>query len=64
MSAPTRLIALLSAKVLSRSVTMACPTISTAWSPSPCFSTKASLAMIAAPEPSEVGEHCSLVTGP
>ncbi len=31
--------------------------------PGPCLSTNASLTTIAAPDPSEVGEHCSLVSG-
>lgn len=41
---------------------MACPTISTARAPRSCSSTKRSLASTAAPEPSEVGEHCNLVS--
>ena len=53
----------LPSKVLSKSVVIACPTISTAWPARPCLSTNASLATIAAPEPSDVGEHCSLVSG-
>ena len=57
------LIALLSSKVSGVSVTIDCATISTARSPRPCSSTKRSLATTAAPEPSEVGEHWSLVSG-
>ena len=63
MSEPTSLIELRSSKVEGMSVTIAWPTISTAWSPRPCSSTKRSLATIARAEPSEVGEHCSLVSG-
>ena len=39
------------------------PRISTALSWSPCFFTNASLARMAAPAPSEVGQHWSLVSG-
>ena len=39
------------------------PTISIAWSQRSCSSTNRSEAMIAAALPSEVGEHCSLVSG-
>ena len=42
---------------------MAWPTISTAWSRSPCSSTKRSLASTAAAAPLEVGQHCSRVSG-
>ena len=45
------------------SVTSACPAISTAWSQSPCSSTNRSEATTAQPAPSEVGEHCSFVSG-
>ena len=48
---------------LGKSVDMAMPRISTAFLPTPCFLMKSSLATIAAPEPSEVGHHCSLVSG-
>ena len=44
-------------------MTIAWPTISTACSERSCSSTKRSEATSAAPEPSEVGEHCSLVSG-
>jgi hypothetical protein len=50
-------------KVEAKSVVIACPTISTARAARSWRSTNASLARIAAPEPSEVGEHCSLVSG-
>ncbi len=53
----------LPSKVDAKSVVMAWPTISTAWPASPWLSTKLSEARIAAPDPSEVGEHCSLVSG-
>ena len=53
----------LPSKVLAKSVVIACPTISTACPARPCLSTNSSLATIAAPDPSEVGEHCSLVSG-
>ena len=52
-----------SSKVEGMSVTIAWPTISIACSQRSCSSTKRSEATIAAPEPSEVGEHCSLVSG-
>ncbi len=52
-----------SSNVLAMSVTSAWPAISIAWSHRPCSSTKRSEATIAAPDPSEVGEHWSLVSG-
>ena len=52
-----------SSNVEERSVTIDCPTISIASSHSPCSSTNRSDATIAAPAPSEVGEHCSFVNG-
>ena len=52
-----------SAKVELRSVTIDWPAISIAWSQRSCSSTKRSEATIAQAEPSEVGEHCSLVSG-
>ena len=45
------------------SVTSACPAISTAWSHKSCSSTKRSEAMTAHADPSDVGEHWSLVRG-
>ena len=54
---------LFSSKVLGKSVVIAMPAISTACSSRPCFFTKSSLARIAAPAPSDVGQHCSLVSG-
>ena len=63
MSPPTILMQESSSKVELRSVIIAWPTISIAWSQRSCSSTKRSLATIAAAEPSEVGEHCSLVSG-
>ena len=45
------------------SVTIAWPAISTAWSHRSCSSTNRSEATIAAAEPSDVGEHCSFVSG-
>ncbi len=57
------MLAALPSKVEVKSVVIACPTISTARPARPCLSTNASLATIAAPDPSEVGEHCSLVSG-
>jgi hypothetical protein len=44
-------------------VTIAWPAISIACPHSSCSSTKRSLATIAAAAPSEVGEHCSFVSG-
>ena len=44
-------------------MTIAWPAISTAWSQRSCSSTKRSEATIAAAAPSEVGEHCSFVSG-
>ena len=49
--------------VEAKSVVIACPTISTAWPASPCSSTNSSRGQHHRPEPSEVGEHCSLVSG-
>ena len=64
MSAPTIVMqSASSAKVELRSVTIDWPAISIAWSPRPCSSTYRSEATIAQAEPSEVGEHCSLVSG-
>ena len=63
MSEPTSLIELFSSKVLLKSDAIAMPRISTALACSPCLRTKSSLARIAAPAPSEVGQHCSLVSG-
>src|SRR5215212_9236638 len=63
MSQPTTLIELPSSNVDGMSVTSAWPAISIAWSHSPCSSTNRSEAITAQPEPSEVGEHCSLVSG-
>jgi hypothetical protein len=45
------------------SVAIAWPTISTAWSRSPCSSTKRSDASTAAAAPDDVGQHCSRVSG-
>ncbi len=54
----------LPSKVDAKSVVIACPTISTACPARSWLSTKLSrLASTTAPEPSEVGEHCSLVSG-
>ncbi len=55
---------LFSSKELGKSVVMAMPRISTALPASPCRRTKSSLATMAAPAPSEVGQHWSLVSGP
>ena len=63
MSEPTSLIMLFSYE-LGKSVVIAMPRISTALASRPCFLTKSSLARIAAPAPSEVGQHWSLVSGP
>ena len=49
--------------VEAKSVVIAWPTISTAWAARPWESTNPSEASTTAPEPSEVGEHCSLVSG-
>ena len=46
-----------------KSVVMAIPAISTARASSPCSRTKSSDASTAAALPSEVGQHCSLVSG-
>eukprot|EP00511_Aplanochytrium_stocchinoi_P004236 CAMPEP_0204825632 /NCGR_PEP_ID=MMETSP1346-20131115/3494_1 /ASSEMBLY_ACC=CAM_ASM_000771 /TAXON_ID=215587 /ORGANISM="Aplanochytrium stocchinoi, Strain GSBS06" /LENGTH=71 /DNA_ID=CAMNT_0051953341 /DNA_START=471 /DNA_END=686 /DNA_ORIENTATION=+ len=43
---------------------MAWPVISIACPPSPCLMTKSSEQTIAAAAPSDVGEHCSFVSGP
>ncbi len=43
---------------------MAMPAISTAWASRPWRFTTSSEQRIAAPEPSEVGQHWSLVSGP
>ena len=50
-------------KLDGKSVFIDMPMISTAWSSRPCERTNSSLARIAAAEPSEVGQHCSLVSG-
>ena len=64
MSEPTILMqSVSSANVLDRSVTIDWPAISIARSHRSCSSTKRSDATIAAALPSEVGEHCSLVSG-
>ena len=63
MSKPTSLMQLFSSNVLGRSVAIAMPAISTAVFSSPCFFTKSSLARIAAPAPSLVGQHWSFVSG-
>ena len=63
MSEPTSLMQLFSSKVLGKSVVIAMPRISTAFACRLCLRTKSSLARIAAPAPSEVGQHCSLVSG-
>lgn len=55
---------LLSPKVEPRSVAISMPRISTARSIKPCLRAKASEQMMAAAEPSEVGQHCNLVSGP
>ena len=52
-----------SSKVDERSVTIAWPAISTARSHRSCSSTNRSDATTAAAEPSDVGEHWSLVNG-
>ena len=64
MSAPTILMQLFSSKLLAKSVAIDMPTISTAFDSRPCLRTKSSLARTAAPPPSEVGQHWSLVSGP
>src|SRR6476661_4628899 len=63
MSEPMSLIALFVSNVDGRSVVIAMPTISTARSRSPYLSTTSSEHSTAAPEPSDVGQHCSLVNG-
>ena len=63
MSAPTSEMSLRPSNVAGVSVTIAMPTISTAESRRPCSSTKRSLTTRAAAAPSDVGEHCSLVSG-
>ena len=54
---------LLSWKVEGRSVAISIPRISTALASSPRSRTKSSEASTAAAPPSEVGQHCSLVSG-
>lgn len=56
--------ALWSLKVDWKSVVISIATISTAWSWRPWAMTNSSEATMAAPAPSEVGQHCSLVRGP
>jgi len=45
------------------SVRIDCPAISTAWPSRPCLRTKSSDATMQHAAPSDVGEHCSLVSG-
>ena len=63
MSKPTKLMSLFDWKLDGKSVCIDMPTISTAWSSRPCSCTKSSLTTIAAAPPSEVGQHCSFVSG-
>jgi hypothetical protein len=55
---------LLFSKVELKSVVISIPIISTARSRRPCFVAKASETKTAAADPSEVGQHWSLVKGP
>lgn len=51
-------------KVLEESVVKEYPAISTAWSCKLCLNINSSDTIIAAPAPSDVGQHYNLVKGP
>ncbi len=63
ISLPMRVMELFWSNVSGVSVTIVCPMISTALSSSECRRTNSSLASTTAPEPSEVGQHWSFVSG-
>eukprot|EP01137_Pigoraptor_chileana_P036256 Opistho-2@31508 len=63
MSNPTILMQLPSANAPGVSVVISMARISTARSSRRCLRTKSSLHTIAAPAPSDVGQHCSMVSG-